>query len=119
MDIINGIKCKYTCSANSGSGTTIVKEDFARWWSNATQWPNQTVPRDGDDAVVEATWNLNLDIDTAVLNQLTILGNLIFNDTRGTNKLTANNIWINGGNLTAGNATNPFENEILIAINGN
>jgi hypothetical protein len=49
---INAVFCKYVCPipplpALPSSAGTIVKENFIRFWSNASQWPNSTVPRKG------------------------------------------------------------------------
>ncbi len=39
---VNAVICLYHCPAPAG---TFVKENFTRLWSNASQWPNQTVPQ--------------------------------------------------------------------------
>jgi len=48
MDV-NAIYCRYLCPAPPGSCT---KEKTLRLWSNATQWPNEVMPADGDDVVI-------------------------------------------------------------------
>lgn len=103
------------CPAPAGS---FIKENFVRKWSNATQWDNGVVPPTGSDVVVNGNWTVLLDIDPNVLNNLTIDGTLIADDSRDVN-ITANFIHIRAGNLTAGSSSNPFLRKLTIQINGN
>ena len=112
---VNGIMCRYLCPLPPGSFTP---EDFIRDWSNATQWPGGVLPKDGDNITVNGNWTVMLDVDPAVLNNLTIDGRLVVNDTRDIN-ITANSIFIRSGNITAGSKTNPFNHTFTIQINGN
>jgi hypothetical protein len=60
---------------------SVVKVDKA--WSDATIWPNGVLPKDGDDIVIDPTWNLSIDIDaTPILNSITVMGYLVFDDAR-------------------------------------
>jgi len=76
---VNGIICRYLCPAPVG---TFIKEDFVRKWSNATQWPNGVVPQAGDNVTLNGNWTVILDEDPAALNNFTIDGTLIADDTR-------------------------------------
>lgn len=89
-----------------------------RVWSNATQWPNGVIPQAGDNVTVPGEWRLLLDVDPAPLNNLTVDGNLIADDTRDVN-ITANFIHIRAGNFSAGSSSNPFSHKLTIQINGN
>lgn len=111
---VTGVVCELVCPLPPG---TYVLEDFVRLWSNATQWPGGQVPQAGDNVTVKGEWRLLLDVDPAPLNNLTIDGNLIADDTRDVN-ITANFIWIRAGNLSAGSSANPFTHKLTIQVNG-
>jgi len=102
------------CPAPAG---TYTKENFLRLWSNATQWPNGTVPKAGDNVTVNGNWTVLLDVDPNPLNYLVVDGTLIADDTRNVN-ITANSIHIRAGNITAGSPTNTFFHNFTIQING-
>ena len=101
---INGIICRYHCPAPVG---TFIKEDFTRFWSNATQWPNETLPQAGDNVTLNGNWTVILDVDPAPLDYFIIDGTLVADDSRNVN-ITANSIFIRAGNLTAGSTSSPF-----------
>ena len=75
---VNGLKCLNFCPDN----TLGEREDFQRKWSNKTQWPNQQLPGLGENVTIPYEWNLLLDIDPPVLNQVTINGIFSFDMTR-------------------------------------
>jgi hypothetical protein len=107
--------CEFVCPLPPG---TFILEDFLRYWSNATQWPNGTIPKAGDNVTVKGEWRLVLDMDPNPINNLTIDGNLIADDSRDVN-IVANFIFIRAGNFTAGSPTNPFTHKLNIQLNGN
>ena len=54
-------------------------EATARMWSDPASWNNGVVPLEGDDVVIEAGWNMYLDIsETPILDSLEINGRLTF-----------------------------------------
>lgn len=75
------------------------------------------IPQPGDNVTVQGEWRLVLDMDPNPINNLTIDGNLIADDTRDVN-IVANFIFIRAGNFTAGSPTNPFIHKLNIQING-
>ena len=62
-------------------------------WSNATQWPNQTLPVANQNVTIPYEWNLVLDIDSPILNYVEINGILIFDRSRD-NTFQARYIWV-------------------------
>lgn len=97
---------------------TFVLEDFVRKWSNATQWPNGVMPAAGDNVTVKGEWRLLLDMDPLPINNLTIDGNLIADDSRDVT-IIANFIHVRAGNFSAGSTSNPFTHKLTIQLNGN
>lgn len=75
------------------------------------------VPPPGADVVVNGNWTVLLDVDPNALNNLTIDGTLVADDTRDVN-ITANFIHIRAGNFTAGSKTSPFLHKLTFQING-
>jgi hypothetical protein len=111
---VNGVICQFLCPAPPG---TFIKEDFIRLWSNATQWPNGTLPQAGDNVTLNGNWTVLLDIDPPALNYFVIDGGLIADDTRDVN-VTANSIHVRAGNITAGSPGNRFLHNFVIQLNG-
>jgi hypothetical protein len=111
---VNGVICKQFCPLPPG---TFISENFLRDWSNATQWPGGVVPLPGDNVVVKGEWRLVLDIDPNPINNLTIDGYLIADDSRDVN-IVANSIFIRSGNFTAGSPSSPFKHNLNIQLNG-
>jgi hypothetical protein len=66
---------------------------------------------------VKGEWRLVLDMDPNPINNLTIDGNLIADDSRDVN-IVANFIFIRAGNFSAGSPTNPFAHKLNIQLNG-
>lgn len=112
---VTGVICELLCPPAPG---TFVLEDFVRKWSNATQWPNGVMPKAGDNVTVKGEWRLLLDMDPLPINNLTIDGNLIADDTRDVT-IIANFIHVRAGNFSAGSTSNPFTHKLTIQINGN
>eukprot|EP00735_Rhodelphis_limneticus_P009645 TRINITY_DN2840_c1_g2::TRINITY_DN2840_c1_g2_i1::g.6132::m.6132 TRINITY_DN2840_c1_g2::TRINITY_DN2840_c1_g2_i1::g.6132 ORF type:complete len:2077 (-),score=567.85,sp/Q86WI1/PKHL1_HUMAN/31.35/0.0,sp/Q86WI1/PKHL1_HUMAN/29.80/3e-30,G8/PF10162.4/8.7e-26,Beta_helix/PF13229.1/3.9,Beta_helix/PF13229.1/2.6,Beta_helix/PF13229.1/0.35,DUF1049/PF06305.6/0.19 TRINITY_DN2840_c1_g2_i1:1087-7215(-) len=92
------------------------EEKYLRW-CNASSWPNNTIPRDGENVTINPGWTMLLDCSTARLNMLTIYGTLIFEDTQDLN-LSAVYIFVQGGNLTIGNETQPFSHKARVRLYG-
>lgn len=111
---VNGIKCLYFCPLPAG---TFIKENFTRMWSNATQWPNGVVPQAGDNVTVNGNWTVILDVDPNPLNNLTIDGTLIADDSRDVT-IISNFIHIRAGNFTAGSSGTPFLHKLTFQLNG-
>jgi hypothetical protein len=109
---VNAVVCLYHCPAPAG---LFIKENFTRLWSNASQWPNQTVPRAMDNVTINGNWTVLLDIDPAPINYLIIDGTLIADDTRDVN-LNARSIHIRAGNITAGSPRSPFMHKFTIQV---
>lgn len=75
-----GIQCLNGC----GQAVVVaVPLGNVTYWSNSSSWKNRnnTVPRDNDSVVIEAGWNMILDVNTASLAKLTINGRLTFLNT--------------------------------------
>ena len=54
------------------------REPFVRRWSNASQWPNGTLPARGSAPTILSAWTMELDIDPPPLGQVRVDGELRF-----------------------------------------
>lgn len=109
---VNSVICLYHCPAPAG---VFVKENFTRRWSNASQWPNQTVPGYMQNVTVNGNWTVLLDIDPAPADYMIIDGTIIADDTRDVN-ITARSIFIRAGNISIGTEANPFQHKFTIQV---
>ena len=67
---------------------------------------------------LNGNWTVILDVDPAPLDYFIIDGTLVADNSRNVN-ITANNIFIRAGNLTAGSSSSPFMWNLTIQVNGN
>ena len=99
-----------TCSSRSflwscgGSGTT---PGHSCW--NVTNDYYSDVPTEMWSGEIPSAWTVTIDTRTAVLNKLTVRGNLIFQTNGGPDiELRAHYIDVRGGRLIMGNASHPI-----------
>lgn len=112
---LKAFKCYLNCPNQQPS---VVKEGPVRLWSNASQWPNQQVPQDGDDVIIPADWTLLLDVNTSSLSTLTILGDLYFDPTKAELVLTAERIWVQGQLIIGNNTDQRYQGKARIVLTG-
>ena len=77
------------------------REDFFRYWSDASNWPDSLKPTEGTNVSIPYEWKLVLDEDPPVLNYLKVSGILVFDPHRD-NKLEAHYIWVTDGIIKIG-----------------
>ena len=115
--LITGERCVGACFADLDN--SLVVENGTRFWSDPTSWPTQVLPVEGDDVVINSTWNMVLDLPiTPILSSLEIDGRLTF--LPGMNiTLQAKIIFVRAGELNIGNVTDPFNATATILLYGN
>ena len=89
-------------------------------WSSPSTWPNGTLPRAGDDVLINATMNVVLDISPPPLGRLTIQGRLSFLDLGAGSApivLSVGQIVV-WGQFAIGNSTLPYQGNAHIVLNG-
>jgi hypothetical protein len=99
------IKCVTGCS----EAIVEVEEEEAefRYWSDAKNWPNETLPAEGDTVEIVNGWKMILDVENPPkLHTLKVNGILIFSDEIDIH-LQAINIYVRAGELHIGNETHP------------
>ena len=84
-------------------------------WSEASSWPNNTVPVAGDVVMIPADKHIILDIDTPALGGLMIHGTLEFMEKDI--ELITEYISVHGGELRIGTPENPFVNKAILTVN--
>ena len=71
-----GERCVGACF---GDIAILNTENGTRYWSNTTSWPKGVLPVEGEDVVIDPTWNMILDLAvTPILNSLQVNGVLTF-----------------------------------------
>ena len=109
------------CTQNCGDqGDVPVIEDTIRRWSQNGSWgANGAVPVDGESATIEETWNMVVDVDTAKLDKVTVLGKLSFSDDYANARLNTKVLDIGRyGMMVAGEAGSPLTQEASIMLHG-
>ena len=109
-------KCVYAC-AESIVEVEEVEEEF-RLWSDVKNWPNETLPAEGDSPEVMSGWKMILDIEEPPkFHTIKVNGVLIFSDEIDIH-LQAINIYVRAGELHIGNETHPHQHNAQITLLG-
>jgi hypothetical protein len=96
----------------------VETESEFRWWSDVSNWPNETLPVEGDDVHIESGWNMILDIEeTPIFKMVRINGVLTFGNETDIH-LRAKHIFIRAGELHIGNETHPYPMTARITLHG-
>jgi len=114
---VDAIRCRLYCPVINDNNATA--ENVIRLWSNASMWPNGTLPIENSIVKIPQEWKVKLDINPPNLQSLIIDGELMFDPAKTNSTLSASIIWARLGNLTAGSAQTPFPGKILINMTGN
>ncbi len=89
-----------------------------RLWSDASSWPDRTLPAEGDNVLIPVNDVVLLDVSTPELGKLTIAGSLVVKDngaTGGSIELTAAAIEIYGG-MYVGSESSPYRGRAIITV---
>jgi hypothetical protein len=112
---INPIRCEGPSCINGLSDVPL--ENFKRYWSNAANWVNGK-PLAGHKVTVPAGWDLVLDEDTPVFDELVVNGILTFDPTKNGLTLQAKRIWVKAGKIYIGSKDKPYTNQARIVLHG-
>jgi hypothetical protein len=118
---LTGHRCDGPCQEDLEDAPT---ETFKRYWSNPLDWPNGTVPVDGDDVTIPPAWNMIYDLEDGpnipIYRKLIINGWLTFQNGQGKGDihLRAKHIFIRAGQLAIGREDAPFEATAKITLHG-
>jgi hypothetical protein len=98
-------------------------ENRTRLWSNPKDWPNNTVPVEGNDVEVMSGWDMIFDLNDSspIYNRVTINGRLTFkNDSTNndTMHLKAHHIFVRAGELNIGSKNHTFTKKAHISLWG-
>lgn len=95
-------------------------------WSNPATWtetpgisPNTGVPVNGDAVTIPMGVTVCVDVDTADLGMVNIMGTLTADDTADVELMADGIMVMNGGLLEIGTQANPFKHKFIFTINGN
>src|SRR3984885_309640 len=86
----------------------------AELWSNPATWPNQQVPRAGDEVTIESGKDVVLDVSSPRLHGLTVKGKLSFSDNADVELTTE---WVMlFGELAIGTEAQPHTHKATITL---
>jgi len=76
--ILKGVRCIGSCNEDI---VEVETESEFRFWSDVTNWPNEELPKEGDDVHIMSGWNMILDIEeTPIFKLIRVNGILSFSD---------------------------------------
>jgi hypothetical protein len=60
----------------------VTDENRTRYWNTSTDWPNNTIPVEGEDVHIEPGWNMVFDMgESPIYKLIRVNGNLTFLNT--------------------------------------
>jgi hypothetical protein len=93
-------------------------ENRVRYWNTSSDWPNGTVPLEGEDVHIEPAWNMVFDMNPSpVYKLIRVNGNLTFHPNNDTH-LRAKHIFIRAGELNIGSKDFPHQKNARITLYG-
>lgn len=93
-------------------------ENRVRYWDVPSDWPNGTVPVEGDDVHIEPTWNMVFNMNPSPIYKLVrVNGNLTF-APNVTTQLRAKHIFVRAGELNIGTKEFPMNQSARITLYG-
>src|SRR5665213_821861 len=101
-------------AAAQEQGSHAVKQEL---WSNPATWPDQKVPRAGDEVTIESGKDVVLDVSSPPLHGLTVKGKLSFSDKAD---VTLTTEWVMlFGELEIGTEAQPHTHKATITLTDN
>jgi len=97
----------------------VETEDTKRYWSDPTNWPNETLPEDGATVDILPGWDMIYDLEetSPVFDFINVNGILTFSDEHDTH-LRARHIFIRMGELHIGAWNQTYEHNAKIELMG-
>lgn len=113
--LLNGVRCVGSCTEDI---VEVETESEFRLWSDVSNWPNEELPKEGDDVHIMSGWNMILDIkETPIFKLVRVNGILTFSDEHDVH-LRAKHVFVRAGELHIGNETHPYNHTAKITLFG-
>lgn len=110
------VRCIGSCLSNVVS---VAVENATRLWSDPKQWPNETVPKEGDNVIIPPGQNWVFDLpESPMYRYIEINGVVTFKRDAPSLHLRTNYLFVRAGQLHIGNKTAPFMGSARITLNG-
>lgn len=111
-----GHRCVGACGEQLNE--SVPNENRTRYWNNSEDWPNNTIPGEGEDVHIEPGWNMIFNLNPSPVYKLVrVNGNLTFENTTDTH-LRAKHVFIRAGELHVGSAEYPMLQNARITLYG-
>ena len=111
-------QCVGSCNIPVINDETETVENFTRYWSNASHWPNGNLPKENDSLEILPGQNWIFDLANSPIYKLVVVnGNLTFkNDTDL--RLNCKHLFVRAGELRIGSEDYPFTKKATITLHG-
>ena len=96
----------------------VIETDYRRW-SDPTSWTSGSLPVEGDQVLIEPTWNMLYDlVDSPVFKSIEVNGRLTFENDGGDYQIQSNLIFVRKGELIVGTETEPYTGNAKFILHG-
>ena len=109
-------QCVGPCNADINENVPL--ENFTRYWSNASHWPNNTLPKENETVEILPGQNWIFDLANSPIYKLVIVnGNLTFKNDSDVH-LNCKHLFVRAGELHIGSEDYPFTKKATITLYG-
>lgn len=114
---LTGHRCVGSCVEEVDFDVEVEAE--ARYWSDVTSWPNETLPAEGEDVHIEPGWNMVYDLEgeSPIYQLVRVNGKLSFKEDMDLH-FRAKHIFVRGGEMALGTPEAPLTNSVTITLVG-
>jgi hypothetical protein len=115
-----GYRCWPVNSCVEKINLNATTEAAPRYWSDKTNWPNNTLPKEGDDIHIEPGWNMIYDLNDSspVYKLVRVNGNFTFQQDGKDKHFRCKHLFIRNGQLIVGTKEDPFRANATIGLYG-
>jgi len=111
-----GVRCLSACNEQLDEG--VEQETGTRYWSDPTNWPDETLPGEDDEVHILPGWNMIMDLEeTPVYGLVRVNGKLTFKNDIDI-KFRAKHIFVRAGELHIGSEETPYLKNCEITLYG-
>jgi hypothetical protein len=115
-----GYRCWPVNSCVEEIALNATAEAAPRYWSDTSNWPNNTLPKEGDDVHIEPGWNMiyDLNVSSPVYKLVRVNGNFTFQQDGKDKHFRCKHLFIRNGQLIVGTKADPFRANATIGLYG-
>ena len=117
--VFKGDECISWGNCNADVTEDAEIETNYRRWSNTSSWTSGALPVEGEEVLIEPTWNMLYDLeDSPVFKSIEVNGRLTIENTDKDRTLRSYSIFVRKGEMVVGTEAEPFNKTMTFELHG-